>query len=310
MKKTFKSSLYFLIIILLEIILPHVLVPVYKAVGVKDLRIALFLNHAIIFLIPALIYVIITKDNVKKLFRLNKLYLKDILLIVVIAIASYPLMGCLSAISGLFFENNVGNFMEIISPTSYIGMMLLIAVMPAITEEVTLRGVVLSGYDNQPKFKAALMTGILFGIFHLDPQQFLYAAALGFLLAYVVRVTNSIFASVLMHFIINGISISLQKVITVLNVGITDSAKEISLINLPINEKIRIICVYIILAICFGGLVFKLVKILEKWNNERKVVVIEENFREDNLKGEKIINLPFIATVIIYIGYIIYNIYV
>ena len=84
------------------------------------------------------------------------------------------------------------NFVTGIVDSPYIILLLLIAVLPAITEEITIRGVVLSGYEDKNIYLAASITGLLFGIMHLDPQQFLYAAVLGFVLALVVRITNSI----------------------------------------------------------------------------------------------------------------------
>ncbi|MGG7179444.1 CPBP family intramembrane glutamic endopeptidase [Clostridium paraputrificum] len=309
MKKVFKANIYFLAIIILEIIMPFILAPIYKAVGLSDVRVMLFANHTVIFLLPAIIYIIITKSNIKETFRLNRLHFKDILLIIVISLISYPLMGCFSAITSLFFENNIGNFIGSISSTPYIVLLLLIAVMPAITEEVTLRGIVLSGYNNQSKFKAALMTGILFGIFHLDGQQFLYAAVLGFILAYIVRVTNSIFSSMLMHFIINGTSITISKFLLDSSESMVQAADELNLMNLSFDNKLMIMSSYIIIGIALGGLVFKLIKVLEKWNIERNPQLrIEEQALIAN--KENIINIPFILIVVVYLLFMFLSLYV
>lgn len=201
MKKVTRANVYFIIILVLELFMPSVLYIGYKKFGLTDIRIQLFLNHTILFLVPAMIYIIVTKSSIKETFRLNKLYLKDALMIILLAFICQPIMSFFSVLTGLFFNNNVGEMVTSMTQnTPYIVLLLLVAVMPAITEEVTMRGVVLSGYDKKPTFLAALITGIMFGIFHLDFQQLLYAAVLGFILAYVVRITNSIFASMLMHF--------------------------------------------------------------------------------------------------------------
>ena len=92
-------------------------------------------------------------------------------------------MNFFGLISGFFFENNVGNLITSISGTPYLILMGIIAFMPAITEEITLRGIVLSGYDDKNRLKSALVIGLFFGIFHLDANQFLYATVLGFILA-------------------------------------------------------------------------------------------------------------------------------
>ncbi len=59
MKKTFRANLYFLIILLGEIVGGQVLGIFYSILGISDIRLILFLNHMILFIIPAIIYVII-----------------------------------------------------------------------------------------------------------------------------------------------------------------------------------------------------------------------------------------------------------
>ena len=75
MKKVLKGNIYFLIILLLEIFAPIVLLPIYKFVGVTDIRIVLLINHIVLFLLPALIYLLINKLSIKQTLRLNRLYL-------------------------------------------------------------------------------------------------------------------------------------------------------------------------------------------------------------------------------------------
>ena len=303
MSKLQKSNIYFLILMLITIFAPRFLIQIYLSLGLKDIRIIQFLNHVILFLIPAVIYVIVTKANVKETFRLNKIHFKDLLLIILIAFVCYPLMGCISAISQMFFTNNVGAFMADIAKTPYIAMLLLMAVTPAITEEVTLRGIVLSGYDNQSPFKAALITGILFGIFHLDFQQFLYAAVLGFIFGYIVRITNSIFASVIMHFIINGISVTAQKLLFTAEELANQVLEEPSLMELSLNVKLTYICTYTLVGIAFGFVVYKLIKVLKKWNVERQTVVQANvgSFVETKYENESVLNWSFILIIIIYV---------
>ena len=224
-------------------------------------------------------------------------------------------MGCISAISQMFFTNNIGTFMAAIADTPYWAMLLLMAVTPAITEEITLRGVVLSGYDNQSKFKAALITGILFGIFHMDFQQFLYATALGFIFAYIVRITNSIFSSVIMHFIINGISVTAQKVLFSAEELISQVVEEPSLMDLSFNMKLTYMSTYILVGVAFGVLVYKLIHKLEVWNIERQGVpdeIGESNYLIDvsDEPKESVINWSFILIVVIYLAFMIYDVYI
>lgn len=300
MKKVFKANLYFLIILLLEIFLPYGLRPIYKKFGVSDGRILLVLSHAIIFLIPAIIYVIVTKSSARDTFKLNKLYLKDVLLIILLGFVCQPIMTFFSLITSFFFKNEIGAFMTEIGSTPYILLLMLVAVLPAITEEVTIRGVVLSGYDNINKYKAALVTGLFFGMLHLDPQQFLYATVLGFILALVVRATKSIFATAIIHFLINGTSVTMQKLINIIfgKEYLMKQATEKSVQSLPINEKLIMVAVFGAIAIVFASFVYLIIRKLEERNIKRGIIVLEKH---EDYSGDKVINWPFIGCIIVYI---------
>ena len=299
-----RSNMYFLFILLGSIFVPFILAFVFYFLGITDTRIRLALSHIILFLVPAVIYFIVTKSNVKETLRLNKLHIEDVGIILLISVLTYPLMGCTAIISSMFAENNVGEYISSISSTPYIVMILLFGVMPAITEEVTLRGIVLSGYNNQSKVKAALVTGIFFGIFHLDFHQFLYASVLGFVMAYLVRVTNSIFSSMILHFIVNSMSVTLQKIMSPAMNSVAETAENTDLTALSLNEKMVYIKYAIIFGICIFGLVFKLLKLLEKWDMERKLaygIPLETDMVRNEEVEENIINLPLILIVVVYV---------
>lgn len=304
MKKVFKANLYFLIILLLEIFLPYALQPMYYVLGVSDVRIMLVLNHAIIFLIPAIMYVIITKSSAKDTFKLNKLYLKDTILIILLGFVCQPIMTFFSLITSFFFNNEIGVFMTEIVSTPYIFLLMLVAVLPAITEEITIRGVVLSGYDNKNKYKAALITGLFFGMLHLDPQQFLYATVLGFILALVVRTTKSIFSAAIIHFLINGTSITMQKILSFIpgNNELMEEATEISLKSLPLDEKLMMFIIYGVIALVFASFVYLIIKKLEAWNIKRGII---DSYEHKGDKSDKIINWPFIGCIIVYLIFMI-----
>ena len=300
MKKVFKANLYFLIILLLEIFLPYFLQPIYKILGINDIRILLVLSHTIIFLIPAIIYVIVTKASVRDTFKLNKLYFNDIVLIILLGFVSQPIVTFFSLVTSFFFNNEIGAFMTEIVSTPYILLLMLVALLPAITEEVTIRGIILSGYDNINKYKSALITGLFFGMLHLDPQQFLYATVLGFILALVVRSTKSIFSAAIIHFLINGTSITMQKLLSFIpgNKELMEEATENSLKSLAINEKLIMFVLYGAIAVVFASFVYLIIRKLEERNIKRGIIV-EEEYRGQS--GERIINWPFIGCVLIYI---------
>lgn len=300
MKKVARANTYFLIIILLQLFLP--VSKIFSLFNITDVRLMLFISHTITFIVPAIIYLIVTKQSPKDVLKLNKLYFKDALLIILLAFVCQPIMTFFSLISQFFFENEIGNFMTEIVNSPYIVLLLLVAVLPAITEEITIRGVILSGYENKNIYLSAIITGLLFGIMHLDPQQFLYATVLGFVLALVVRITNTILASSLIHFLINGTSITIQKVISLIpqSDSVMEQASEISIKNLPVAEKLVMVGTYGVVAIAFGIVAFFILKKLADLNIRRGIIEKEEMSIRYCDSDEKVFNIQFSFIIILY----------
>lgn len=305
MKKVLKANTYFLIVMFLQLFLPIHLI--FKLFNITDIKLMLFISHIVTFIFPAIIYLIVTKQSARDILKLNKLYFKDILLIILLAFVCQPIMTFFSLISQFFFENEIGNFVTNIVESPYIVLLLLIAVLPAITEEITIRGIVLSGYEDKNIYLSCIITGLLFGIMHLDPQQFLYATVLGVILALVVRITNSIFASILMHFLINGTSITLQKLLSLVTQSdlIVEQSTEISLKSLEIQEKVFMAGFYGIIALAFGIVVYFIIKKLVDLNIKRGVVNKSEFSVKYNKSNENVFNISFIFIIIFYLLYMI-----
>lgn len=303
MKKVSRANTYFLIIILLQLFLPVELV--FRWFNITDSKTMLLISHVITFIFPAIIYLIITKQSAKDVLKLNKLYFNDIPLIILLAFVCQPIMTFFSLISQFFFKNEIGNFVSGIVDSPYIILLLVIAVLPAITEEITIRGVVLSGYEDKNIYLACSITGLLFGIMHLDSQQFLYASVLGFVLALVVRITNSIFASALIHFLINGTSITLQKLLSFIpeSTSVMNQVTEISLRDLGVSEKIFMAIFYGLIALVFGVVAYFIIKKLAELNIKRGTISKDELSINYSKSNERVFNIQFITIIIVYLLY-------
>lgn len=80
-----------------------------------------------------------------------------------------------------------------------------IALVPALCEEVLFRGYIMRAFENSwGIIKAVLISGLLFGLFHLQLQNLLPLATLGVALAVMTWLSGSIWPAVLAHLINNG----------------------------------------------------------------------------------------------------------
>jgi sodium transport system permease protein len=88
--------------------------------------------------------------------------------------------------------------------------LLLVALTPAICEEALFRGVVLRGLATRLAPSAAIaVTGLLFGLFHLDLYRLFPSTVLGVLLSWLALTTGSLVPSIIAHFLNNAILITL-----------------------------------------------------------------------------------------------------
>lgn len=301
MKPIFKVSLYFLIVLVLSIVGPMFVTPVLYKIGLVP-PLVLMVIQIIFFIVPAIIYIIVTKSNYKKVFSFKKPKGKDVFFSILIAALALPIMIFLSYTSSLFYTNDVALVLDQMRVYPLWLMILVVGVTPAITEEITIRGIALSGFEFKSKNVAAIMTGIMFGILHLNAHQFLYATAMGIILAYVVRATGSIFLSMLIHFLINSWNLIQQRIVSQ---GITtedlvhsmDSIKNISM-----ELKIGVFFYYLIFAIVAAFLISYLIRKMEKRNFDITLDELDVATRV-SYKEERVINVPFIISVIVFIVY-------
>ena len=94
-------------------------------------------------------------------------------------------------------------------------LLLLLAVTPAVCEEIVFRGVLLAGTRLLQPWRMIVLNGIVFGAFHLSFEtafRFLPTATLGMVIAWAVWRTGSIWVGALMHFLNNGIIVALASV--------------------------------------------------------------------------------------------------
>ena len=172
-----------------------------------------FLIQGIVMLaIPIILYSAFITKNIKQTFRdfgFKKISPKVILISI-----------CLGFV--LFFVNNYvadifyvvltifgyDNSINISLSVNNIGLeFLLTAIIPGFCEEVLHRGMYMRGSQKQGYTRYGLLfSSLLFGLMHLNIQQFFYASILGSLMGIVVIVSDSIYPAMIIHFMNNALS--------------------------------------------------------------------------------------------------------
>ncbi len=203
---------------------------------VQDKPFINLLLSQVIFVIPVIVYLVIGTDNVKDLLRINKVSIPNVILLIVFAFFISPLLSFLNAFSLLFTTNQIT---DTISKTVYSYplaiSLLLVAVIPAILEETVYRGVFFNEFRKINPRKGVVLSGLLFGLMHMNFNQFIYAFVMGMIFALLVEVTDSIISSMIVHFTINGSSVILMYLLPKIQNLTNGVAKENELVSQTFN---------------------------------------------------------------------------
>lgn len=115
-------------------------------------------------------------------------------------------------------EESVRQMTQLLLPkdASQLELFFLIAVCPAICEEMAFRGGLLHAVQRpmermRPSWQTCALVGLTFGAFHFSVQRMLPTAVIGCLLTYVALVTDSIWPCMLLHLANNALAVSLSS---------------------------------------------------------------------------------------------------
>lgn len=174
--------------------------------------IGLIATEVMILLIPVL-YAIYIKADIKNTFSLRMIKIRYILGSIIVWFGGYLIINITTQILLSLFPEGADVLQAVNSSVmmdSFIASLVVVALIPAICEEVLFRGFLLSsfkGKSKKSKIWAIIIVGILFGIMHLNFIRIVPTAMLGILFAYSALATKSIWTSVFMHFLNNGFSV-------------------------------------------------------------------------------------------------------
>jgi len=101
-------------------------------------------------------------------------------------------------------EKTYGNLLKADSFTEMLLVIVVIAAVPAVCEEVMFRGYIQKslGFKVKP-FWAALITAVFFGFYHFNPYGLLPLVCLGLYFGFAAYISNSLVVPIFLHFLNN-----------------------------------------------------------------------------------------------------------
>ncbi len=263
MTKTAKLNLTFLILAAFSIGGSYVYALLTKGMELPvyaDLLVA-----QLLILIPVWGYTTKEHINLHREIRHRRLGIGALLCLVGITLLSMPLLSFLNLFSSMFVPNAAASLATQMTGGSGWMNILFLAIIPAFSEEFVFRGVFFHGYRSHGFWKAALISGLIFGLMHLNFNQFSYGFALGVIFAAVVEASGSIYASMVIHFLINFQSAQAINALSALTASGVDESATLQ-ISGAFEQTYMVTAVVVIgiIAVVTTILVVLLVKLLAK----------------------------------------------
>ncbi|HHW21942.1 MAG TPA: CPBP family intramembrane metalloprotease [Clostridiaceae bacterium] len=174
------------------------------------LEFRLIISQVVFLAATPLILAVIRGYDIKKTFRLKAprpleavimLVMSPVMIVAGFCAGFIALLAVKSAFGRVYLEGDITDLMTRNLPIA----ILLVAVLPAVCEELLFRGMIQKGLEKLGAGWSVFLSGILFGLFHFDFQRLAAQTIIGILSAYVVYRTGSIFNGMILHFMNNGL---------------------------------------------------------------------------------------------------------
>ncbi len=170
--------------------------------------------------------------------------IRNVLILIVSAVALQIAVSMLLNLILPFFPNTMNKYMDLMN--TLVGGNLVISILTTVilaplAEEFIFRGLVLQKLQKAfPFIIANIIQALLFGIYHMNLVQGIYAFLLGLVFGFVAYRLKSIWASVLLHALVNGASFLLDYLLPE------------SILELPFAMiLLSTVCFVVVILLCF-----------------------------------------------------------
>lgn len=184
------------------------------------------------YAVPGIVFCIIYRKDLKTTFHIKKLTIPSVLLLIVVGVLMVPVMAFVNGISLLFTENAASSVIEsMVNEYTWVYMISIMALTPAIFEEMIYRGVFFCGLRKAGLCISVLTSALLFGLMHMNVNQFCYAMAMGMMMAMIVEVTGSLLSTMIIHFTVNATTTTMAYLFNKTGAEITGAANNATAVS-------------------------------------------------------------------------------
>lgn len=209
-----KTNLILLIVFISQLAL-GTLIPAISGKGVSDYYM-MFLTQLIPIFIPSVLYLWFHKAGFKAIKRDKMINIADLLVIIILSFAVNIVVNhflCMPIYK--LFQSSSGAQAYTHTGFEFVSDIFVICIIPAMFEEVLFRGIAFSEYEKiYGTKKAIIFCAVVFSLMHGSMVAIIPQFLIGLYLTYIVFRTNSLYAGVIGHFVINLTTLLMQNAST------------------------------------------------------------------------------------------------
>lgn len=213
------SLIYFIILVLFVAVRICTALDVFSFLGAgESIILTMVIQLGLLLLLPLLLSSKLNKKTTSQTlddFNFKGTDWRTILISILIGFIVFVLTVAISSFFSFVLSllgYSVATSTAVSDPTwqGFALSILAIAILPAFCEEFTHRGLLISGFKSLGIKNTIILSSLLFGLLHLNIEQFFYATIIGAILGTVAIFSKSIVPAIIIHFINNFINVYLD----------------------------------------------------------------------------------------------------
>ncbi len=262
----------------------------------------------LIFVIPAVLFVLCTRTKWRELFQFRKIKISTVLMTVLFTFLCMPLVTVVNLVSQFFVENAVEANSTMFMMMPFTATFLIIAVYAPVCEELVFRGIT---YESLRKdlnvFQAMCLSAVFFGLAHMNFNQAAYAFLLGLILVMLREATGSLWATILMHFLFNAWNVILMYASSWLSETFPQFAGETAVYQTTAERNAFLseaIGVYLLIAVVTTAIAACVLAWIAKNEGRRENL---KNIWKGRKEGKgRVLRIPLLIALALYLGTMLY----
>lgn len=210
----------------------------FEKAPINSLRLMTVAGQLLFILLPALIFAKYFYENINKIIRLRVPNFREFILFTLGILILSPLLQSYLYIQNYLIEilaekitlintlkvfcdnlnalveKTYSNLLQASNGFEFLFVVFVVAIVPAVSEEVMFRGFVQRSFEQKlkPVF-AGLITAIFFSFYHFNPYGFIPLAFLGFYFGLAAYYSKSLLIPIFLHFLNNFSAISIYHIV-------------------------------------------------------------------------------------------------